>query len=82
MGKKVRAVSAVTPGCDLGFIVTYHKVQGKTVSKVILCVNKASRELSHLTTQALYVGLARVGRNEAMGISQWLLANHSTICFT
>ena len=66
--KKVRALSAVTSGFDLGFSVTYHKVQGKTVSKVILCVNKASRELGHLTTQALYVGLTRVRRNDDMRI--------------
>ena len=66
--KKIRALSAFTSGFDLSFSVTYHKVQGKTVSKVILCVNKASRELGHLTTQALYVGLTRVRRNDDMRI--------------
>ena len=38
------------------------------MSKVILCVNKASHELGHLTTQALYVGLMRVRRNDDMRI--------------
>jgi len=66
--RKRRALSASTSGFDLGFSATFHKIQGKTVEKIILCLNKEPRDLGRLTTQALYVGITRVRRNRDMRI--------------
>ena len=44
---------------ELGFAITFHKVQGKTVSKVILDINDKSF-IPKLTLAGLYVGLTRV----------------------
>ncbi len=66
--RKKRAMSAATSGFDLGFAATFHKIQGKTVPKIILCLNKVPRDLGQLSTQSLYVGLTRVKRNEDMRI--------------
>ena len=47
-------------GYSLAFSVTYHKIQGKTVNKLILDLNK--NPMSSLSLQSLYVGISRVRR--------------------
>jgi len=42
----------------LAFSVTYHKIQGKTVNKLILDINKSP--MSSLSLQSLYLGISRV----------------------
>ena len=50
--KKKHALKVATAGFDLGFAATFHKIQGKTVSKIILCQYEVPRNLG-LTSQAL-----------------------------
>ena len=45
---------------ELAFVVTFHKCQGKTMSKVILDLNKQEHRRSGITYSSLYVGLSRV----------------------
>ena len=45
-------------GFSLAFAVTYHKIQGKTVPKLILDLNNNSQV--PLQLQSLYVGISRV----------------------
>ena len=66
--QKSRALLASTSGFELGFGVTFHKMQGKTVDKIILCLNKTPRSLGTLTCAGLYVGLTRVRRNADMRV--------------
>jgi hypothetical protein len=47
---------------DLGFAMTVHKAQGRTLPKVILCFDKYPCALTRLTLQHVYVGLSRVKR--------------------
>jgi len=53
-------------GYSLAFFVTYHKIQGKTVSKLVLDLNQNS--LVALNLQSLYVGILRVGSANDMRI--------------
>ncbi len=46
---------------ELGFAVTYHKVQGQTVNKIILDLRDAPKSKIRLTS--LYVGLSRVRKS-------------------
>jgi ATP-dependent exoDNAse (exonuclease V) alpha subunit len=45
---------------DLAFAVTYHKMQGQTVIKIILDLNKRPMSLGFLDFHAFYVGISRV----------------------
>lgn len=45
---------------EMGCVVTFHKCQGKTMSKIILDLNKPKKGRSGLTYSSLYVGLSRV----------------------
>ena len=45
---------------ELAFAMTFHKVQGKTLNKVILDFNNS--KLAHMSLAALYVGVSRVRR--------------------
>jgi len=45
---------------DLAFAITYHKVQGQTMSKIILDLNKRPSTLKQLDFHAFYVGMTRV----------------------
>ncbi len=45
---------------DLAFAITYHKVQGQTMEKIILDLNKRPTSLKQLDFHAFYVGMARV----------------------
>ncbi len=48
------------PGFEIGFSITFHKVQGLTLKRVILCLNPEVYSLSNVTFRGLYVGLSRV----------------------
>ena len=45
---------------DLLFAVTYHKLQGLTLNKLILTINKHPNRLLRLVLSSLYVGISRV----------------------
>ena len=62
------ALVATTSWYELGFSSTFHKVQGKAVKKIVLCLNKQPRDLGRISTQALYVGITCVRRNDHMRI--------------
>ena len=48
--------------CDLGFAITFHKVQGATLDKVVLTINSGPVGNLSVTLEQLYVGLSRVKR--------------------
>ena len=45
---------------DLLFAVTYHKLQGVTLDKLVLTINKHPNRLLRLGLSSLYVGISRV----------------------
>ena len=45
---------------ELGFAMTVHKAQGRTLSKVILCLAERPLKLTQMGIQSLYVSLSRV----------------------
>jgi hypothetical protein len=45
---------------DLGFVSTFHKIQGKTLLRIILQLNERCGNLLNLTLRSLLVGLSRV----------------------
>jgi hypothetical protein len=45
--------------CDLAFVITFHKCQGRTISKVILDLNRQPGQ-GNVQYSSLYVGLSRV----------------------
>ena len=48
---------------DLGFCITYHKVQGQTLDEVVLVLHRRkAKQLLNLCFEMLYVGLTRVRR--------------------
>ena len=49
---------------ELAFAVTYHKVQGQTLSKVVLELNRHPAGLGSISFESLYVGMTRT-RNAA-----------------
>ena len=50
---------------DIGFSITFHKVQGSTIKRIILDLNETpGRTVKHLDYQSAYVGVSRV-RNGA-----------------
>lgn len=60
MGTSKSVKVSVNAHCyELGFAVTYHKVQGMTLTRLILDINERGFA-PELTLQALYVGISRV----------------------
>lgn len=56
-------------GCEIGFASTFHKIQGATLDKVVLCLNaRRSKKLMTVNLQALYVGLTRVRSGDGLRI--------------
>ena len=45
---------------DLGFAMTIHKAQGRTLNKIILCLTSRPEALLQMTLASLYVALSRV----------------------
>ena len=58
--KKIRAMVFRKHPVDLLFAVTYHKLQGLTLDKLILTINKHPNPLLRLVLPSLYVGISRV----------------------
>ena len=54
-------------GLDLAFAVTYHKVQGRTLDRVI--IDLAS--IGHISVAAFYVAISRTRRQEHIRILPW-----------
>jgi len=52
---------------DLSFAITYHKVQGKTVPRLVLDLNRTPSAMS-MTAAMLYVGLTRVTNSKNLKI--------------
>ena len=46
--------------CDLLFAITYHKLQGLTLDKIILSIGKHPTAKLRVDLQSLYVGISRV----------------------
>ena len=53
---------------DLLFAVTYHKLQGITLNKLILAINKHPNWRLRLSMSSLYVGLSRVHKLEQLRV--------------
>ena len=58
--EKIRVTNFRKHPVDLLFAVTYHKVQGVTLDKLILSINKHPNYLLRLALSSLYVGISRV----------------------
>lgn len=66
VGTQKKEIMIIRHSIDLGFAVTYEKVQSKTISKIVLDLNNApTRTLSY---SAFYVGTSRVKARENMRI--------------
>ena len=66
--RKNGQIKLFTSSHELGFGITFHKVQGQTLSKVILCLEKPQRKDGKLSTASLYVGMTMVRKNSDMRI--------------
>jgi len=66
LSKKLR-LSYFDFGLDLAFAVTYHKVQGRTLDRVI--IDLAS--IGHISVAAFYVAISRTRRQEHIRILPW-----------
>ena len=58
--KKIRVTNFRKHPVDLLFAVTYHKLQGVTLDKLILSINKHPNYLLRIALSSLYVGISRV----------------------
>ena len=58
--KEVRSMTFRKHPVDLLFAVTYHKLQGVTLNKLVLTINKHPNRLLRLVLSSLYVGISRV----------------------
>ena len=57
---------------ELGFCVTYHKIQGQTVKRIILALHpRTSCQLMRLNFESLYVAMTRVRRTEDIRVMCW-----------
>ena len=52
----------------ISFALTYHKLQGQTLSKLILDLNKASKGAGALSLRHVYVGMSRVKTTNCLRI--------------
>jgi hypothetical protein len=62
---------------ELGFSVTFHKIQGQTIDKLVIDLNKRPKELGHLSINAVFVALSRVRTSQSIR----LVPRHSTNSF-
>jgi len=58
--EKIRKTNFRKHPVDLLFAVTYHKLQGVTLDKLILSISKHPNHLLRLALSSLYVGISRV----------------------
>ena len=66
--KKIRKISYRRHSFDLMFAVTYHKLQGVTLDKLILSINKHPNWRLRLLMSSLYVGVSRVHKLEELRV--------------
>jgi len=57
---KSQKVQFKTIKVDLPFAVTFHKVQGRTVERVLLDLSQLPKKLGEITMEHFYVGVSRV----------------------
>ena len=74
--------SARATDVEIGFSITFHKVQGLTLKRVILCLNPEVYSLSNVTFRGLYVGLSRVRDGSHVKIFPPLLPETISETFT
>ena len=53
---------------DLGFAMTIHKAQGRTLDKIILCLTSRPEAITQMTLASLYVSLSRVKHSKDIRI--------------
>merc|ERR1712232_404072 len=60
---------------ELGFAMTVHKAQGRTIKKLVLAISEHPNKLLRMTWESIYTSLTRVRRGDDMrlliGKSQW-----------
>ena len=59
-GKGKKKINYLNSPCDLLFAVTYHKLQGLTLNKIILSIGKHPTNKLRVDMSSLYVGASRV----------------------
>ena len=58
--KKIRPMYFSNHPVELLFAVTYHKLQGVTLDKLVLTINKHPNRFLRIVLSSLYVGISRV----------------------
>ena len=66
--QKIRFINFRMHPVDLLFAVTYHKLQGVTLDKLILAINKHPNYRLRLVLSSLYVGISRVHKLEEVRV--------------
>jgi hypothetical protein len=67
--KNVKAPSTQAHPLDAGFAVTFEKLQGSTVKRLILVINKLSAfKLGSVTLNKIYVAISRVRNHKHMAV--------------
>ncbi len=64
---KKKFLQTTTPGVELGFTITLHKIQGQTCEKLIVDINDRPF-IPHINFQGLHVAMSRVRRSAALRI--------------
>jgi len=64
-------IQGTCPMVDPGFSFTFNKAQGKTMSKVVLCLHE--NKYMKLRNSDLYVGLSRVNKGSDLAIFPWFM---------
>ena len=67
-GNKMRKISYRCHSFDTLFAVTYHKLQGVTLDKLILSINKHPNWRLRLSMSSLYVGVSRVHKLQELRV--------------
>jgi len=64
---KNRKVKMKSFDVELGFSITFHKVQGQTIEKIIIDLNhRPGKSLGHLCINSVFVALSRVRSSESI----------------
>ena len=67
-GKTSKWINYRLHAIDLLFAVTYHKLQGVTLNKLILSINKHPNHRLRLIMSSLYVGVTRVHKLDELRV--------------
>ena len=71
--EKIRFINFRMHPVDLLFAVTYHKLQGVTLDKLILAINKHPNPRLRLVLSSLYVGISRVHKLDEIRVLPFTL---------